>query len=90
MDTYSRIGLSLTIYVESDVIERYEWRRTSSTSEEGTFIETMVLAPEGGFTRPKMVDFKIPNTEDCRTNHPSAGQSVWHFLDEVQIYGRPI
>ena len=46
------------IYVESDVIERYEWRRTSSTSEEGTFIETMVLTPEGGFTPTKEVDFQ--------------------------------
>jgi hexosaminidase len=78
------------IYVESDVIERYEWRRTSSTSEEGTFIETMVLAPEGGFTPTREVDFKIPNTERLPDNHPSAGQSVWHFLDEIQIYGRPI
>ena len=78
------------IYVESDVIERYEWRRTSSTLDEGTFIETMVLAPDGGFTPTKAVDFKIPNTEKLLDNHPSAGQSVWHFLDEVQIYGRPI
>ena len=72
------------------MIERYEWRRTSSTSEEGTFIETMVLTPEGGFTPTKEVDFKIPNTERLPDNHPAAGQPVWHFLDEIQIYGRPI
>ncbi|MEY2964004.1 MAG: hypothetical protein RL754_1265 [Bacteroidota bacterium] len=77
------------VYIEDDVIERYEWRRTSSTSEEGTFIETMVLAPKGGFSPTREMAFKIPNTERLPDDHPSAGQPVWHFLDEVQIYGHP-
>jgi len=50
----------------------------------------MVLAPEGGFPTTQTIDFMIPNTEVLPDNHPSAGERVWHFLDEVQIYGRPL
>jgi len=78
------------VYESEDQISRYEWERTSSASEEGTFIETMVLAPEGGFPATQTIDFMIPNTEVLPDNHPSAGERVWHFLDEVQIYGRPL
>ncbi len=78
------------VYESEDQISRYEWERTSSTSEEGTFIETMVLAPEGGFPATQTIDFIIPNTEVLPDNHPSAGERLWHFLDEVQIYGRPL
>ena len=83
-----------TVYVDvweaDDLTLRYEWHRTSSTAEEGTFMETMVLKPKGGFEPTREIDFLIPNTEKLPDNHPSAGQPVWHFLDEVQIYGRPI
>ena len=78
------------VYESEDQISRYEWERTSSTSEEGTFIKTMVLAPEGGFPATQTIEFMIPNTEVLPDNHPSAGERVWHFLDEVQIYGRPL
>ena len=77
------------IYVESDVIERYQWDRDVSADKEGTFIHTMTLAPEGGFPPTNSINFEIPNTEKLPDNHPAAGQPVWHFLDEVQIYGRP-
>ena len=77
------------IYVESDVIERYQWDRDVSVGKEGTFIHTMTLAPEGGFPPTNSINFEIPNTEKLPDNHPAAGQPVWHFLDEVQIYGRP-
>ena len=78
------------IYEESDVILRYEWERTSTPSDEGTFIETMVLAPKGGFEPSDVIEIKIPNKEKLPANHPAAGQPVWHFLDEVQIYGHPL
>jgi hypothetical protein len=78
------------VYESEDQISRYEWERTSSTSEEGTFIETMVLVPDASLHATKVIEIKIPNTEVLPDNHPSAGQPVWHFLDEVQIYGRPI
>jgi hexosaminidase len=77
------------IYVQSDVIERYHWDRDVSVEEEGTFIHTMTLAPTGGFSPTNSIHFEIPNTERLAINHPAAGQRVWHFLDEVQIYGRP-
>ncbi len=78
------------VYESEDQISRYEWERKSSTSEGGTFIETMVLAPKGGFPTTKTIDIKIPNTEVLPDDHSSAGERVWHFLDEVQIYGRPL
>ena len=78
------------IYVESDVVERYQWDRDVSINEEGTFIHTMTLAPEGGFPPTNSINFEIPNTEKLPDSHPAAGQPVWHFLDEIQIYGRPI
>ena len=78
------------VYESEDQISRYEWERRSSTSEGGTFIETMVLAPKGGFSATGTIDIKIPNTEVLPDDHSSAGESVWHFLDEVQIYGRPL
>ena len=78
------------IYVESDVVERYQWDRDVSVNEEGTFIHTMTLAPEGGFPPTNSINFEIPNTEKLPDSHPAAGQPVWHFLDEIQIYGRPI
>lgn len=77
------------IYVQSDVIERYQWDRDVSVEEEGTFTHTMTLAPVGGFPPTNSINFEIPNTERLSFNHPAAGQRVWHFLDEVQIYGRP-
>ena len=77
------------IYVQSDVVERYQWDRDVSADKEGTFIHTMTLAPEGGFPPTNSINFEIPNTEKLPDNHPAAGQPVWHFLDEVQIYGRP-
>jgi len=78
------------IYIESDVIERVEAFRKSTPNDEGTFIETMVIAPKGGFRPTTSIDFKVPNTEVLPANHPAAGQRVWHFIDEIQIYGRPI
>ena len=78
------------VYESEDQITRYEWERHSSTSDGGTFIETMVLAPKGGFPTTKTIDIKIPNTEVLPDDHSSAGERVWHFLDEVQIYGRPL
>ena len=78
------------IYVESDVVERYQWDSDVSVNEEGTFIHTMTLAPEGGFPPTNSINFEIPNTEKLPESHPAAGQPVWHFLDEIQIYGRPI
>ena len=77
------------IYVQSDVIERYQWDRDVSVKEGGTFTHTMTLAPVGGFPPTNSINFEIPNTERLPDNHPAAGQPVWHFLDEVQIYGRP-
>jgi hypothetical protein len=77
------------IYVQSDVIERYQWDRDVSVEEGGTFTHTMTLAPVGGFPPTNSINFEIPNTERLPDNHPAAGQPVWHFLDEVQIYGRP-
>ena len=71
-------------YVESDVVHRYEWHRKAQPSDEGTFIETMVVVPD---ERPiKKLNFELPNTELLPPTHPAAGQPVWHFLDEVQIY----
>ena len=78
------------IYVESDVVERYQWDSDVNVNEEGTFIHTMTIAPEGGFPPTNSINFVIPNTEKLPESHPAAGQPVWHFLDEVQIYGRPI
>jgi len=78
------------IYIESDVIERVEAFRKSTPNDEGTFIETMVIAPKGGLRPTRSIDFKVPNTEVLPANHPAAGQRVWHFIDEIQIYGRPI
>jgi len=49
-----------------------------------------VIAPKGGFRPTTSIDFKVPNTEVLPANHPAAGQRVWHFIDEIQIYGRPI
>ncbi len=80
--------VELDIYVEDDVLYRTEWFRKSTPSEEGTFIETLLVAPPGGFEATKKLTITIPNTEHLPSNHPSAGQSVWHFLDEVQIYGQ--
>ena len=77
------------IYVQSDVIERYQWDRDVSSAQEETFIQTMTLAPPGGFPPTSSIHIEIPNTERLPDNHPAAGQPVWHFLDEVQIYGRP-
>lgn len=78
------------IYIESDVIERVETFRKSTPADEGTFIETMLIAPPGGFRPTKSLDFRIPNREVLPENHPAAGQRVWHFIDEIQIYGRPV
>ena len=78
----------LDFYVQSDVLHRYEWNRTSLLSQEGTFIETMMIFPtEDPVTT---LDIEIPNTETLPSSHPAAGQHVWHFIDEIQIYGRPL
>lgn len=80
--------VNVDIYVEDDVIHRWEWTRKSSPTDEGTFIETLVLRPKDGFDPTRQLTIEIPNTEHLPSNHPSAGQPVWHFLDEVQIYGQ--
>ena len=78
----------IDLYVDRDVSHRYEWNRTSLLSQEGTFIETMAIFPsEGPVTT---LDIEIPNTETLPSSHPAAGQHVWHFIDEIQIYGRPL
>ena len=75
----------LDLYVESDVAHRYEWRRKATPSDDGTFIETLVLTPHESAVRKLVIE--LPNTEHLPPTHPAAGQPVWHFLDEVQVYG---
>ena len=57
MDTYSRKGHHRRISKVKIKSAATSGERTSSTSEEGTFIETMVLAPEGGFPATQTIDF---------------------------------